>query len=105
MRVKYSMEHITLGQVASTIVLIGTISGFFITILKWYKNKILDKLDNFNIRITKLENDSKMNKEENTILLKGQLACLKGLKEQGCNGPVTESINEIETYLLKQAHR
>ena len=76
-----------------------------ISILKWYKHKILDKLDNFEVRITSLEIDSKTNKEENTILLKGQLACLKGLKEQGCNGQVTESIKEIENYLVKEAHK
>lgn len=105
MRAKHNMEHITLGQIASTITLIGILSGFFISILKWYKTKILDKLDNFYNRITRLENDSKTNKEENTILLKGQLACLKGLKEQGCNGPVTQSISEIEDYLLKQVHK
>ena len=43
-------------------------------------------------------------KEEQTILTKGILACLKGLKEQGCDGPVTESIREIETHLNKKAH-
>ncbi len=99
------MEKITLAQIGSAIALISLIGTFFLAILKWYKTKIVDKLDNFNTRITKLEIDSKTNKEENTILLKGQLACLKGLKEQGCNGPVTESISEIENYLLKQAHR
>lgn len=43
-------------------------------------------------------------KEEQTILTKGILACLKGLKEQGCDGPVTEAIREIETHLNKKAH-
>ncbi len=43
-------------------------------------------------------------KEEQTILTKGILACLKGLKEQGCDGPVTEAIGEIETHLNKKAH-
>ncbi len=43
-------------------------------------------------------------KEEQTILTKGILACLKGLSEQGCDGPVTEAINEIETHLNKKAH-
>ena len=32
-------------------------------------------------------------------------ACLKGLKEQGCNGPVTEAINKIEKHLNLQAHK
>lgn len=99
------MENITLGQVARTIVLLTGIGGFFISVLKWYKNKIADKLENLEERINVLEKDSAINKEENLILLKGQLACLKGLSEQGCDGPVTSSINEIESYLLKQAHR
>ena len=44
-------------------------------------------------------------KVEQTILTQGVLACLKGLKEQGCDGPVTHAIIEIEKYLNKQAHR
>lgn len=32
------------------------------------------------------------------------LACLKGLKEQGCNGPVTEAIGKIEKHLNQKAH-
>ena len=34
----------------------------------------------------------------------GILACLKGLKEQGCNGPVTEAVNKIEKHINKAAH-
>ncbi len=43
-------------------------------------------------------------KEELTLLTYGILASLKGLKEQGCNGPVTEAINKIEKHLNKKAH-
>lgn len=43
-------------------------------------------------------------KEEQTLLTYGILACLKGLKEQGCNGPVTEAINKIEKHLNQKAH-
>ena len=42
--------------------------------------------------------------EEQTLLTYGVLACLKGLKEQGFNGPVSEAINKIEKYLNKKAH-
>ena len=41
---------------------------------------------------------------EMTLLTYGVLACLKGLKEQGCNGPVTEAVNKIEKHLNKKAH-
>ena len=43
-------------------------------------------------------------KEELTLLTYGILASLKGLKEQGCNGPVTEAISKIEKHLNKKAH-
>jgi hypothetical protein len=43
-------------------------------------------------------------KEEQTLIVYGLLACLKGLKEQGCNGPVTEAINKIEKHLNQKAH-
>ena len=43
-------------------------------------------------------------REEQALLTYGILACLKGLKEQGCNGPVTEAIRKIEERLNEQAH-
>lgn len=43
-------------------------------------------------------------KEEQQLLTYGILACLKGLKEQGCNGPVTEAINKIDKHLNEKAH-
>lgn len=42
--------------------------------------------------------------EEQTLIICGLLACLKGLKEQGCNGPVTEAINKIERHINIKAH-
>lgn len=43
-------------------------------------------------------------KQEQTLIVYGLLACLKGLKEQGCNGPVTEAITKIEKHLNQRAH-
>ena len=43
-------------------------------------------------------------KDEQGLLTYGVLACLKGLKEQGCNGPVTEAIGKIEKHLNRKAH-
>lgn len=43
-------------------------------------------------------------KEEMTLITYGVLACLRGLKEQGCDGPVTDAINRIEKHLNKKAH-
>ena len=50
------------------------------------------------------EEDIAAIKQEQTLLVYGILACLKGLKEQGCNGPVTEAINKYENYLNQKAH-
>ena len=44
-------------------------------------------------------------KAEQTLLTYGVLACLKGLKEQGCNGPVTEAIGKIEKHINVKAHQ
>ena len=38
-------------------------------------------------------------RKENTLLTYGVLACLKGLEEQGCDGPVHEAIDKIERDL------
>lgn len=43
-------------------------------------------------------------KVELELLVQGNLACLQGLKEQGCNGPVTATIKQYEEYLNKKAH-
>lgn len=50
------------------------------------------------------ERNEKETKEELALLTRGVLACLKGLKEQGCNGPVTEAITMFEEHLNEKAH-
>lgn len=42
---------------------------------------------------------------ELTIICYGVLASLKGLAEQGCDGPVHEAIERIEEHLNAEAHR
>lgn len=42
--------------------------------------------------------------EEQTLVVYGLLACLKGLSEQGCDGPVAEAIDKIDKHLNKRAH-
>lgn len=43
-------------------------------------------------------------RKEQILICYGLLACLKGLKEQGCNGPVTEAMNRMEEHLNQAAH-
>lgn len=42
--------------------------------------------------------------KEQTLICFGVLACLKGLKEQGCDGPVSDALDKLEKYLNKAAH-
>lgn len=43
-------------------------------------------------------------KDELCILSYAMLAALSGLKQQGCNGDVTEAYSMLEKHLNKQAH-
>jgi len=106
------MENITLGQLVSAIGIITAIAVFFIAIFKWYKSHITDKfnsiekdIDNLKETVKSLQGEMKESKEERLILLKGQLACLKGLhNDLNCNGPVTQGIADLENYLIKKSH-
>jgi len=42
---------------------------------------------------------------EQRHIAKGTLASLKGLKEQGSNGPVAEALEELENHIFEQAHK
>lgn len=79
--------------VASVITALGVIFGVVFAVYRWY------------LKQNKQDEDIKAIKEEQTLLTYGVLACLKGLKEQGCDGPVTVAINQIEKHINKQAHK
>lgn len=82
-----------------TIITAAAVITAAVTILGRY-NKVYD----FVKRQEQQDKEIKEMKEEQAILTYGILACLKGLKEQGCNGPVTEAINKIEKHLNEKAH-
>lgn len=79
--------------IASVITALGVIFGVIFAVYRWY------------LKQEKQDKDIKAIKEEQTLLTYGVLACLKGLKEQGCDGPVTTAISQIEKYINKQAHK
>lgn len=43
-------------------------------------------------------------RKEQTVICYGILACLRGLEEQGCDGPVHEALDKLEKHLNKAAH-
>ena len=91
---------ITAGAVVGAIVALIT---YFSKVVRWVDKQGKQDKDIKEIK-QHHEDDMKTIKKEQTLLVYGILACLKGLKEQGCNGPVTEAINRIEKHLNETAH-
>ena len=91
---------ITAGAFLAAVV---AIVAFFAKGVRW-----VDKQNQQDKKIEALqkkhEDDMTKTNEELALLVHGVLACLKGLNEKGCNGPVTEAINQFEDYLNKKAH-
>ena len=85
--------EINITTLAAAITALGVVFGAIFAIYRWF------------LKQEKQDSDIESIKEEQTVLVHGVLACLKGLKEQGCNGPVTEAIEQIEEYINRQAHR
>ena len=71
---------------------VTAIAGVAFNVYRWY------------LKQNKQDEEIEKMKNEQCLLTYGILACLKGLSEQGCNGPVTEAINKIEKHINKQAH-
>ena len=87
-----TIEVGTLKTIAEIVALAVLFYGYF------------SKVTRFVDRQKEQDKELKSIKSEQAILTYGVLACLKGLREQGCDGPVTEAISKIETYLNQAAH-
>lgn len=77
---------------------------YFSKVVRW-----VDKQSEQDKQIKELskhhEDDMASVMEEQELLVFGVLACLKGLSEQGCDGPVSEAIVKFEKYLNQKAHK
>lgn len=78
--------------VSSIIIAVGVIFGAIFALFRWYMKQ------------NKQDKDIKQIKEEQCMHTYVLLAILDGLKQQGCNGPVTESMNKLSKHINKQAH-
>ena len=87
-----TIEMTTVKNIAELIALAILFYGYFSRVTRF-----IDKQKD-------LDDEMKDIKAEQGILTYGVLACLKGLKEQGCDGPVTEAIARIEKHLNEKAH-
>ncbi len=84
---------------SQTIITAAAVLAAIVAIFKYY-NKVYD--------LVKHQKDQDGNikaiKTEQTLIIYGVLACLKGMHEQGANGPVTEAIDKIEKHINLAAH-
>ena len=102
---------ITAGSLLAAVIVIST---HFAKGVRWFdkqekQNTDLEQLKqehNADVKALKdeLAEEVRKNNTELQLLTYGVLACLKGLKEKGCNGPVTEAVNKFEKYLNQKAH-
>lgn len=82
----------TLITLASLLTALGAIGGVVLWCFKFVQ------------RNKKQDEELKAIRKEQTLICYGLLACLKGLREQGCNGPVTEAMAKMEKHLNQAAH-
>ena len=82
----------TLVMLAELLTALGVIGGVVLWCFKFVQ------------RSRRQNEELKAIRKEQTLICYGLLACLQGLKDQGCNGPVTEAMNRIEEHLNQAAH-
>ena len=82
----------TINSLAKLIGSVGIISGGFIALYKFVER---DKKQGELIKGIQ---------EEQTLLCYGIRACLQGLIEQGCNGPVHDALDKLDKHLNQKAH-
>lgn len=92
---------ITASAVVGAIIALVT---YFSKVVRWVDKQKKQDEDIKELR-KHHEEDMASIKEEQSLLVYGVLACLKGLSEQGCNGPVTEAIGKFEKHLNEKAHK
>lgn len=91
MQITLTVQTIITG--AALIAAIAALIGYYNKAHNWY------------LKQEKQDQDIQNMKGELAIMTYGILAALKGLKEQGCNGPVTEAIDKLEKHLNQEAHK
>lgn len=92
---------ITAAAVVGAIIALAT---YFVKVFRWFDRQEKQDKDIKDIK-QHHEEDMADIRQEQRLIVYGVLACLKGLSEQGCNGPVTEAINKIDKYLNEKAHQ
>ena len=110
-----NINNLTLKDLSVSIVLIASILGPIIAIIRWYKFRIGDRLcdmearqQDFEDRLDILSDETRQSfvefKENDKVIITGLIACLEGLVEKGCNGPVKNGLKELKSYLINKSY-
>ena len=91
---------VTAGAVVAALL---TIIGLLAKLVRWVDRQ---KKQDTELKALQERHDEDIRsiQHEQTLIIYGVLAALKGLQEKGCNGPVTEAIGKFEKYLNQKAH-
>lgn len=103
-------KHMTIELTPQLIITVGSvltagaaILGALARTIRWMDRQKQQDAEIAALREHHTRDQNRVNTEL-SLLTYGVLACLKGLKEQGCNGPVTAAIDKIEKHLNLKAH-
>ena len=91
---------ITIATVLGALIAIG---GVAYSVIKWIQKQEKQSVDIEELK-KKEASDIKEIKEEQCLITYAMLACLDGLKQLNCNGPVTEAHNRLQKHLNQRAH-
>ena len=83
----------TLSRASAAVTAMGVLLGVVLAVYRFY------------IRQKAQDRELEAVRCELTLLCYGVRACLSGLREQGCNGPVTEALNKLDKHLNQAAHK
>ena len=89
---EFTISADTIVKIAALLTALGVIGGVVVWCIKFVD------------RQQKQDKELAAIRREQTLICYGVLACLKGLKEQGCNGPVTAALDKLEKHLNQAAH-
>ena len=95
--------QIDIVKVAEIIGACSVILGVIIGGYKLY-DRLLDHISDLERRMTTQEKELERMKKEDTLVIYALRACLDGLRQQGCNGKVTEAFDMLDKHINKAAH-
>jgi len=103
---------IDIGIIAQWAGALLTIGGLVVAFWKFIKKHIISKIDDNSKTTNAIREELRDIKQtvsdinaEQCIIVKGLIASLDGLHQQGCNGPVSDALVELREHINERAHQ